>query len=497
MTGAPKDKPSGPSPAQSSDKPEGKMWGGRFERGPDEIFYEFQRSFPFDRRLLPYEVAVDRAWAKALAGVEILTAGEALETLAALDQIAERAASDAAWLEASEAEDVHHFVELALVEKLGGLGHKLHTGRSRNELVATEFRLFIKDASGEMRAGVAGLITAMLEQAEKCFGVPMPGATHLQPAQPILFSHFLLGHVEGLFGHLDRLAAAVASADACPMGSGALAGCAFPVNREAIARELGFSRATPNSVHAVSQRDFALDYLYALALLATSLSRLAEDFILFATPEFGFITLPDEYSTGSSLMPQKKNPDAWELIRGKTGRITAALFSLLTTLKGLPTGYQRDLQEDKEPVFAAHDQALAMVGVAGGAVAATQINVARLREAASGPALLATEAADYLVRRGVPFRQAHAIVGKIVREGERRGEPWTALPLAKLKTFSPLFEDDLRAALTVEASLAARSVPGGTAPDRVRAALADYRARLKTLREKGRAEAAATLEAAS
>src|SRR5207245_294767 len=392
MTGAPKDKPSGPSPAPSSHKPEGKMWGGRFERGPDEIFYEFQRSFKFDRRLLPYEVAVDRAWAKALAGVEILTAGEALETLAALDQIAERAASDAAWLEASEAEDVHHFVELALVEKLGVLGHKLHTGHSRNALVATDFRLHIKTASTEMHAST-GRLTA--------------------------------------------------------------------------------------------------------ALLSTSLSRLAEDFILVATPEFGFITLPDEYSTGSSLMPQKKNPDAWELIRGKTGRITAALFSLLTTLKGLPTGYQRDLQEDKEPVFAAHDQALAMVGVAGGAVAATQINVARLREAASGPALLATEAADYLVRRGVPFRQAHEIVGKIVREGERRGEPWTALPLAKLKTFSPLFEDDLRAALTVEASLAARSVPGGTAPDRVRAALADYRARLKTLREKGRAEAAATLEAAS
>ena len=461
--------------------PKDKMWGGRFERPPEESFYEFQRSFGFDRRLLPYELAVDRAWVRALEGVGILTAAEVREICAALEQIAERAIADPAWLDSSPAEDVHHFAELALVERLGPLGHKLHTGRSRNELIATEFRLFVLEASGAMRRAVAALAAALVEQAERYLGVPMPGTTHLQHAQPILFSHFLLAHVENLLSHIDRLAAAATSADACPMGSGALAGCAFPIDREALARELGFSRITSNSLNAVSQRDFALDYLYALAVLGVSLSRLAMDYVLFAAPEFGFVILPDEYSTGSSLMPQKKNPDAWELIRGKCGRVMAALVSLLTTLKGLPTSYQRDLQEDKEPVFDAHDQTLAMVQVAAGAVAATRINEQRLREAAADPALLATEAADFLVRRGVPFRQAHEIVGQVVREAERRGESWAALPLAKLKTFSPLFDESLHAALTVEAALARRSVPGGTAPEAVRAALAECRARLSGL----------------
>ncbi len=461
-----------------SGAPKDKMWGGRFERPPDQTFYEFQRSFSFDRRLLPYELAVDHAWARALEGAGILDAGEAGQISDALEAIAERAAAEPDWLDRSAAEDVHHFVELGLVERLGPLGAKLHTGRSRNEMVATEFRLFVMEASRAMRRAVAELATALVDQAERHLGVPMPGSTHLQHAQPILFSHFLLAHVEALLCHLDRLNAASASADACPMGSGALAGCAFPIDREALGRELGFSRITPNSLNAVSQRDFALDYLYALAVLATSLSRLATDFVLFASPEFGFIVLSDEYSTGSSLMPQKKNPDAWELIRGKSGRITAALVSLLITLKGLPSSYQRDLQEDKEPVFAAHDQALAMVTIATGAVAAMRVNEVRLREAASNPDLLATEAADYLVRRGVPFRQAHEIVGQIIREAERRGHSWAALPLGKLKSFSPLFGEDLHAALTVEAALARRSVPGGTAPAAVRAAIAECRARL-------------------
>ena len=461
-----------------SGAPKDKMWGGRFERPPDQTFYEFQRSFSFDRRLLPYELAADHAWARALEGAGILDAGEVGQINDALEAIAERAAAEPEWLDRSAAEDVHHFVELALVERLGPLGAKLHTGRSRNEMVATEFRLFVMEASRMMRRAVAELATALVDQAERHLGVPMPGNTHLQHAQPILFSHFLLAHVEALLCHLDRLSAASASADACPMGSGALAGCAFPIDREALGRELGFSRITPNSLNAVSQRDFALDYLYALAVLATSLSRLATDFVLFASPEFGFIILPDEYSTGSSLMPQKKNPVAWELIRGKSGRITAALVSLLITLKGLPSSYQRDLQEDKEPVFAAHDQALVMVTIATGAVAATRINEVRLREAASNPDLLATEAADYLVRRGVPFRQAHETVGQIIREAERHGHSWAALPLGKLKSFSPLFEEDLHAALTVEAALARRSVPGGTAPAAVRAAIAECRARL-------------------
>jgi argininosuccinate lyase len=469
--------------------PKDKMWGGRFERPPDELFYEFQRSFPFDRRLLPYELAVDRAWAKALEGAGILNAGEVRQILEALDQIAGRTVAEPAWLDTSAAEDVHHFVELALIERLGPLGAKLHTGRSRNELVVTEFRLFIKDAVQETRRATVALIEALVTQAEANFGVAMPGTTHMQHAQPILFSHFLLAHAEGFFHDLDRLAQAGHTVDACPMGSGALAGCAFPVDRQAIARQLGFARITRNSLDSVSRRDFALDYLFALVVLANHLSRLAEDVVLFASQEFGFIVLPDEYSTGSSLMPQKRNPDAWELLRGKTGRVTAALFSVLTTLKGLPTSYQRDLQEDKEPVFEAHDQTVAMLRVAAGAVAATCINAERLKQAASDPALLATEAADYLVRRGVPFRQAHELIGKVVHEAERSGKSWTELPLETLKTFSPMFGDDWKNAVTLEAALACHALPGGTAPEAVRAAITDCKARLssQSMEAKGKA----------
>jgi argininosuccinate lyase len=454
------------------------MWGGRFERPPNEVFYEFQRSFPFDRRLLPYELALDCAWAHALERVKVLAAEEATRIVGAIGEIAAEAQRDPARFEASPAEDVHHFVELALTEKLGPLGQKLHTGRSRNEMIVTEFRLFIKDSAAEMRRAVTELIGVLVDQAEKHIGLPMPGHTHLQRAQPILYSHFLMAHAEAFFHDRDRLDTAAHTSDACPMGSGALAGCVFPIDRMAIARELGFARITRNSLDSISRRDFALDYLYALAALAIHLSRLAEDCVLFASQEFGYIALPDEYSTGSSLMPQKKNPDAWELIRGKAGRVTAALFSLLMTLKGLPTSYQRDLQEDKEPLFAAHDATLTMVQVAAGAMAATRPNAARLQEAASDASMLATEAADYLVRRGVPFRQAHEIVGQVVREAEKLGQPWAMLPLATLKKFSPQFGEDLRRELTVERALAMRSVPGGTAPDAVRAAIAEARTRL-------------------
>jgi argininosuccinate lyase len=461
------------------------MWSGRFDRGPNEIFDKFQRSFSFDRRLMPYEIAVDRAWAHAIERAGILTPDETKKLLDALDKIAERASRDAAWLDASGAEDVHHFVEMALIEALGPLGAKLHTGRSRNELIATDFRMFIKDAAAELRRGIARLLAALVAQAEKNLGTPMPGMTHLQHGQPILFSHFMLAHAEAFHRDAARLAAAASAADACPMGSGALAGCALAIDRDALARELGFARATANSLDAVSDRDFALEYLFALAVLATHLSRLAEDFVLFVSQEFGFIVLPDEYATGSSLMPQKKNPDAWELTRGKTGRIVGSLLSLLVTMKGLPTSYQRDLQEDKEPVFAAHDQTLALVEVAAGNIAATHVNAARLRELASDPSLLATDAADYLVRHGVPFRTAHEIVGKVLRDAEKRGEAWTKTPLARLREFSPAFGEDFHAALTVEGSLAAHAATGGTAPETVRAAIGAWHKKISDL-EAGR-----------
>ena len=457
------------------ERKDNKLWGGRFERAPDARFDAFQRSFAFDRRLLPYELAVDRAWAKALEPIGIFTASEVKQTLAALDKIASRVESDAAWVDSfgADAEDVHHFVEKALVEELGSLGWKLHTGRSRNELVATDFRLFVIDAVQQTQSGLLALINALLRQAKAKLGVPMAGMTHMQHAQPILLSHFLLAHAEAFARDITHLQNTAASADACPMGSGALAGNSFGIDRAAIARDLGFSKITANSLDAVSDRDFALDYLFALSAIATHLSRLAEDFILFASQEFSYAILPDEYSTGSSLMPQKKNPDCWELIRGKTGRITGALVSLLTTLKGLPTSYQRDLQEDKEALFFAHDQAGAMLAVATGAIKTTAYHDERLRAAATQPALLATEAADYLVRKGVPFRQAHDSVGKILKEAERQKKNWTELPLDELRKISPAFDSDFAAGLTVEAALASKSVSGGTSIDSVRAAISE------------------------
>ena len=459
-----------------TDRKDSKLWGGRFEHAPDARFDAFQRSFAFDKRLLPYEIAVDRAWAKALEPIGIFSATEVKQTLAALDKIAARAESDPAWIDSfgADAEDVHHFVEKALVEELGPLGWKLHTGRSRNELVATDFRLFVIDAASEVQIAVRSLVEMLSIQAGVTVDelVPMAGMTHMQHAQPILLAHFFLAHAEAFLRDVRKVRLAAEGANVCPMGSGALAGNSLGIDRHSVAKELGFTRITANSLDAVSDRDFALDYLFALSGIASHLSRLAEDFVIFASQEFSYIILPDEFSTGSSLMPQKKNPDAWELIRGKTGRVTAALFGLLTTLKGLPTSYQRDLQEDKEILFSTHDQVVDMLLVASSAVFATRFNEGKLRAAAANPALLATEAADYLVRKGVPFRQAHDIIGKILKEAERRSVLWTELPLSELQKFSPAFGDDLKNSLTLEAALAAKNVPGGTAPEAVKKAIA-------------------------
>jgi argininosuccinate lyase len=464
-----------------TERKDNRLWGGRFDRAPNEEFDVFQRSFSFDRRLLPYEIAVDRAWANALRHLNILSELEVRQTLEALDKIAARAASDSLWLDSSRAEDVHQFVENALVELLGPLGWKLHTGRSRNELVATDFRLFVIDSAGEIRYALSALLHAFLTQAKTVLNIPMAGMTHMQHAQPILLSHFLMAHAEAFARDISRLEHAKSSADACPMGSGALAGCAFAIDREAIARALGFSRITSNSLDAVGDRDFALDYLFALAGIATHISRLAEDFVLFSSQEFSYVIPPDEFSTGSSLMPQKKNPDSWELLRGKTGRITSALFGLFTTLKGLPTSYQRDLQEDKEGLFAAHDQLHAMLHVARGALAATKFREDRLRAAARNPALLATDAADYLVQRGLPFRQAHDLIGQLLREADRQQKPWPQISLADLRKISPLFGEDFLSGLSVENALASKKVPGGTSEASVRAAIAELGQKLKQL----------------
>jgi len=461
-----------------TERKDDRLWGGRFDKAPDELFDAFQNSFAFDCRLLPYEIAVDRAWAKALQRAGILTEAEVQQTLWALDNISERADRDAMWLADSAAEDVHHFIEKALVEELGPVGWKLHTGRSRNELVATDFRLFIIDAAAETRNSLTALIESFVGQAKANISVPMAGMTHMQHAQPILLSHFLMAHAEAFSRDLTRLQNAVASADACPMGSGALAGCSFAIDRNAIARDLGFSRITSNSLDAVSDRDFALDYLYAISGIATHLSRMAEDFVLFASQEFSYVILPDEYSTGSSLMPQKKNPDSWELLRGKTGHITAALFGLLTTMKGLPTSYQRDLQEDKEALFAAHDQINQMLVVATGALAKSKFHEDRLRATANNPALFATDAADYLVHHGVPFRRAHDLVGKVLREAEKQGRPWPQLSLQDLQTIAPEIDEGFLKSPSVENAINSKSVPGGTAENSVRAAVTQLEQKL-------------------
>jgi argininosuccinate lyase len=464
-----------------TERKDDRLWGGRFDKAPDALFDAFQNSFTFDCRLLPYEIAVDRAWTKALHRCGILSESEVRQTVAALEKIAQRSESDPVWLASSSAEDVHHFVEKALVEELGPLGWKLHTGRSRNELVATDFRLFVIDAAAEIRAALIALIQAFAIQARANLKIPMAGMTHMQHAQPILLSHFLMAHAQAFSRDLARLQSASASADACPMGSGALAGCAFAIDRNAVARDLGFSRITANSLDAVSDRDFALDYLFALSGIATHLSRLAEDFVLFSSQEFSYAILPDEYSTGSSLMPQKKNPDSWELLRGKTGRISSALFALFTTLKGLPTSYQRDLQEDKEALFAAHDQINDMLTVATGALSLTKFRESRLRTAASNPALLATAAADYLVRRGIPFRQAHDLVGQVLREAEKQDKSWIQLSFTDLRKISPDFGEDFLQTLSVETAIASKSVPGGTAEESVRAAIAQLEQNLTQL----------------
>lgn len=461
-----------------------KMWGGRFEREPNRAFYEFERSLGFDKCLLPFELKLDRVWSHALENNGILSNADGERIRAALDQIERRAHAEPDWLNHSPAEDVHSFVESALIEMLGPLGEKLHTGRSRNEMVVTEFRMFVKEAATALRRAVCELIGSTIGVAEKYFGCPMPGMTHMQAAQPILLSHFLIAHAEAFFHDLDRIEFARNTSDACPLGTGALAGCAFPVDREALAKELGFARVTRNSLDSVGRRDFALDYLFAMTVLAGHLSRLAEDMILFASPGFGFVVLPDEYSTGSSLMPQKRNPDAWELIRGKSGRVVSALIALIVTLKGLPSSYQRDLQEDKEPLFDAQEQTLAMAKIAAGAVAATKFDESKLRKSVQEEGLVATEAADYLVQKGVPFRQAHEIVGRLIHDSEREGSRYSEWPLQKLKGYASAIEPDFQAALTVDVSLSRRNAVGGTAPAAVRNALNDAKERLARAEKK-------------
>ncbi len=452
-----------------------KLWGGRFEGSVDPAFDAFNRSLPFDQRLWAEDIAGSVAWAEALCGARVLTTAERDQLVTALRALHADLARDKSRLSTSNAEDVHSFVELALQDKVGALARKLHTGRSRNDQVATDLRLWCKTAIDGVRARVRDVSGALLDLAEQTADLPLPGYTHLQRAQPITAGHHALAYVEMLARDDSRLRDARARLDVSPLGAGALAGTAFAIDREQLASALGFASATHNSLDAVSDRDFAAEIAFACSLVMTHLSRLAEDWIFFCSYEAGFLRLSDTIATGSSLMPQKKNPDALELIRGKTGRVYGALHTLLVALKGIPLAYDKDLQEDKEALFAAVDQTNACLQMA--ALVARNVSYDRARcEAAAGRGHMnATDLADLLVHKGVPFRDAHARAGAVVRAALEHAVEIQDLPGDVLQKLLPEVDADLRREISGAAGLARRAALGGTSPTRVRSEIARWR----------------------
>ena len=454
------------------------LWGGRFSEPPAEALRKLNDSFGFDRALLPEDVAGSIAWAEALGRAKVLTPREKARLVKALRAIG--AAGISGIPEGAADEDVHSFVEGTLRRRLGSLAGKLHTGRSRNDQVATDFRLHLRGAFDEAHALVLDLAAALTARARSEAGTSMPGYTHSKRAEPVTFGHWCLAYVEMLLRDADRLAAARRRANECPLGSGALSGTPVGVDREVLARSLGFDRPTANSLDAVSDRDAAAEYLFASALLLVHLSRLGEDVIFLSSDEAGFLTLPDALATGSSRMPQKKNPDLLELARGHAGRAIGELAGLLAVVKGIPLAYDKDLQLDKEPVFRVRGVLAALLPALTQLVATLGLDRARMREAAGDDRLLATELADALAARGVPFRRAHEIVGRRIAEAERRGER-----LAAKGPSGGITRKDL-AALDVTRALGKRRAAGGTAPARVAAAARDAERRIASAR-KGRA----------
>ena len=445
-----------------------KLWGGRFEGKTDPEFAEFNNSFRFDRRLFEVDVTASIAYCRALEAAGVLTSEEASEIHAALDRILKNDHD----FNSSTAEDVHSFVEARLIELTGDLGRKLHTGRSRNDQVATDFRLWLRTSIEGLNEVVRDAQTSLLDFADAHREVVIPGYTHLQRAQPVLLAHWCLGYFEMLARDRDRLAEVRGRVNIMPLGSAALAGTSFPIDREALARSLGFEGVSRNSLDAVSDRDFCVEFLGACSLIMVHLSRLAEDVILYATNEFGFFELGDAIATGSSLMPQKKNPDSMELVRGKAGRVFGDLLALLTVLKGLPLAYNKDMQEDKEAVFDAFDTVSASLRVSATVLRNITVNKERALASAASGYMNATELADYLVRKGVPFREAHEMVGKIVVRAIEGGKELDELDLSE---FSELIGEDVYEALSLERTLGSKSQIGGTARDAVYAALTSAR----------------------
>ena len=449
------------------------LWSGRFDSAPDPAAFDFGVSFPFDRRLFEDDVTGSLAWAEALVACRALTAEDGHRIRDGLHAILDEGRRDPSWVNGPD-EDVHSFVERQLVARIGESGRRLHTGRSRNEQVSVDLRLYLRRRIPLLQTKVASLVAALADQAERAGEALMPSYTHLRRAMPVLVSHFLLSHAAALRRDHARLAAAAAEADALPLGSGAIAGTGYPIDVRALADRLGFSRVVLNSMDASSDRDCAASFVYGCTLAMVHLSRIAEDFILLTSEEFGFFELSDRSATGSSMMPQKKNPDPLELVRGKAGRSIGDLTGLLVTMKGLPTGYNKDLQEDKEPVFDSEDTLTVCLEATRAVLSQVTLRADRTRAAASG-LLLATDAADYLVGRGVAFRDAHEIVGGMVRQLLLEGRDFDGLSVAEWQRFSPHFGDDVTNAVTAEASVRARKTPQSTAPEAVRHALGETR----------------------
>src|SRR5688572_9423183 len=452
-------------------------WSARFSEPVDERVKRFTASVSFDRRLAKYDIQASRAHAGMLAAQGILTRRDLAAIQRGLARI-EREVESGRFRWSLEAEDVHLNIERRLTALVGEAGKRLHTARSRNDQVATDVRLWLRaeiDGLGEL---MSGLERALLEQAERHAALVMPGFTHLQVAQPVTFGHHLLAYVEMLERDRERFRQVRSRVNRLPLGAAALAGTGFPIDRQRVARELGFEGLCENSLDAVSDRDFAIEFCACAALAMVHLSRLAEELVLWASPRFGFVRLPDRFCTGSSIMPQKKNPDVPELVRGKSGRVAGHLVALLTLMKGQPLAYNKDNQEDKEPLFDAVDTLKDCLAVFAPLVAGLEPVAAAMRAAALEGHATATDLADYLVRKGVPFRDAHEAVARAVREAERSGRDLAALPLAKLKTFAKQIGADVKGVLTPQGSLASRSHIGGTAPAAVRQALARARKRL-------------------
>ena len=460
-----------------------KMWSGRFRRPLNPEFEQWQRSFPFDRRLLPQEIAASSAHARALAVVGVLSQAELKSLLEALAHVQHAVESDPRFLEDSEAEDVHHFLERRLVELAGDAGLKLHAGRSRNEQIATDLRLFVRGVIDQLGLKLVEFVDAIREKANAAGRSAMPAHTHLQAAEPVLVAHWLLTYAEMLLRDHARFQDCRERLNFCPLGSGAVAGATLPLDRPAMAAELGFSGPTANSIDATSDRDFAVEFVQTASLLGIHLSRWAEEMIVFSTREFGFVRLPETYSTGSSAMPQKINPDALELIRSNSGRLTGAATSLLMTLKGLPLAYNKDLQDTQEPVFDAADRSLQCVQTAIGFMRDCEFDFARMRAGAERGFMNAMAAATYLAAKGVPFRTAHESIGKAVSLCLDRGCELADLSLEELQQFSPAFDRDFYSAITLDAVLGCHDVPGGTAPVQVRAALENLEQRVRALQE--------------